>query len=49
MSGTGRSYDAIAKLRVSRDRPISMRLYTLNHEIALIQKMEQLSPARYTK
>lgn len=47
MSGTGRSYDVIAKLRISRDQPIPMKIYTLNREIALIQKLEQLSPARY--
>lgn len=47
MSGTGRSYDVIAKLRISRDQPIPMKIYTLNREIALIQKMEQLTPARY--
>lgn len=49
MSGTGRSYDVIAKLRASRDQSIPMRVHTLNREIELIQKMGQLSPARYTK
>lgn len=46
MSGVGRSYGVIAKLRISRDWPIPIKVYTLNREIELIQKMEQLSPAR---